>query len=242
MGHYYNAGDCKSCRGSNTSLSDDTHVVLMDFYMPPRTFYFQHAPDMRWKHSKQSAQPRKSNRPFHNTVTKDAYWKATSTGASEEEARQMGIDAVVEHVKSKAPPKAPTPRPTPELEPDLGSHLSGSATMEHGQGIPNSYFGEKRKADEEHTWRCDVNHGLGRYYLAGDKKSRPGCGSSQNGSGKNEEMGFIFRRVSLSGKKHPAYPNISLVSRTSENWSLTIKCAPKYTLSLLTRDTKQRKP
>jgi hypothetical protein len=164
----------------------------MDFYLPPRTFYFQPAPDMRWKPSKQSAQLRKSHRPCHNAVAKDAYWEATNTGASEEEARQMGVNAVVKYIKPKPSPKAPTPEPTPEPELDLGPHPNGSATMEHGQEIPDGSYWEKRKVGEKRAWRCDVNHGLGRYYLAGDKKSCPGCGSSQNGPGKHEEMDFYL--------------------------------------------------
>ncbi|KAF7682265.1 hypothetical protein GT037_001241 [Alternaria burnsii] len=192
MGHYYNAGDRKSCRGCNTALSDNVRVVLMDFYMPPRTFYFQPAQGMRWKPSKQLSQPRKCGFSSHDAVAKDAYWKAINYGASEEEAQKRGIDAVVEHIKPKPLPKAPTPEPTPESEPDLGPHPSGSTTMEHGQDIPDGYYWEKRELDEEHAWRCDVNHGLGRYYLAGDRKTCPGCGSSQKGLGKNEEMDFYL--------------------------------------------------
>jgi hypothetical protein len=192
MGHYYNAGDRKSCRGCNTSLSDNIHVVQMDFYMPWRTFYYQPAPGMPWKPSKQSAQRRKSDRPCHNAVAKDAYWAAMSTGATEEEARQMGVNAVCNYLKPKLPPKTPTPEPKPEPEPDLGPHPSGSTTVEHGQRIPNHHYWEKRKVNEEYAWRCDVNHSLGRYYLAGDKRSCPGCGSSRNGPGKRKEMDFYL--------------------------------------------------
>ncbi|RYN33645.1 hypothetical protein AA0114_g11963 [Alternaria tenuissima] len=192
MGHYYNAGDRKSCRGCNTALSDNVPVVLMDFYMPPRTFYFQPAQGMRWKPSKQLSQPRKCGFSSHDAVAKDAYWKAINCGASEEEAQKTGIDAVVEYIKPKPLPKAPTPEPTPESEPDLGPHPSNSTTMEHGQDIPDGYYWEKRKSNEEHAWRCDVNHGLGRYYLAGDRKTCPGCGSSQKGLGKHKEMDFYL--------------------------------------------------
>ncbi|KAG9191730.1 hypothetical protein G6011_10464 [Alternaria panax] len=192
MGHYYNAGDRKSCRGCNTSLTDNISIALMDFYMPSRTFFFQPAPEMCWKPSKQSTQPRKSDRPCHNSVAKDAYWAATNAGASEEEARQMGVDAVIEYIKPKPPPRAPTPEPAPEPKPNLGPHPSGSATMEHGQDIPDRHYWEQLKAEEDYAWRCDVNHGLGRYYLAGDKKSCPGCGSSRNGPGKHEEMDFYL--------------------------------------------------
>jgi hypothetical protein len=193
MGHYYNAGDRKSCRGCNTSLSDNIHVISMDFYMPPRSFYFQPAPDVRWKPSKQSSQPRKSDRPCHNAVAKDAYWEAINTGASEEEARQMAVDAVIEYIKPKPrPKKEPTPELTLEPEPNLGPHPSGSATMEHSQEIPDGCYWERRQADEKHAWRCDVNHALGRYYLAGDKKTCPGCGSCHNGVGKHGEMDFFL--------------------------------------------------
>ncbi|KAL1800784.1 hypothetical protein ACET3X_001126 [Alternaria dauci] len=194
MGHYYNAGDRKSCRGCNTTLSDNLHVTLMDFYMPSRTFYFQPARNIRWKPSKRFGQPRDSGFSCHNAVAKDAYWKAINTGASEEEARKMGIDAVFEYIKPKPPPKAPTPEPMPMPmpEPDLGPHPSGSATMEHGQDVPDGYYWEKQRPDEEHAWRCDVNHALGRYYLAGDKKSCSGCGSSQKGPGKHKEMDFYL--------------------------------------------------
>jgi hypothetical protein len=192
MGHYYNAGDRKSCRGCNTALSDNVRVVLMDFYMPPRTFYFQPAQGMRWKPSKRLSQSRKWGFSCHDAVAKDAYWKAINSGALEEEAQQIGIDAVVEYIKPKPPPKAPTPEPTTDPEPDPGPHTSGSTTMEHGQDIPDGYYWEKRKTDEEHAWRCDVNHGLGRYYLAGDKKTCPGCGSSQRSPGKHKKMDFYL--------------------------------------------------
>jgi hypothetical protein len=147
---------------------------------------------MRWKPSKQLSQPRKYGFSSHDAVAKDAYWKAINCGASEEEAQKTGIDAVVEYIKPKPLPKAPTPEPTPESEPDLGPHPSSSTTMEHGQDIPDGYYWEKRKSNEEHAWRCDVNHGLGRYYLAGDRKTCPGCGSSQKGRGKHKEMDFYL--------------------------------------------------
>ncbi|KAI4662609.1 uncharacterized protein J4E88_010878 [Alternaria novae-zelandiae] len=193
MGHYYNSGSRKNCRGCNTSLSDN-HAVEMDFYMPLRSFYHQPAPDMRWKPSKQAARIRKSDRPCHNAVAKDAYWEAVSAGATEEEARQIAVDAVVRYLRPKAPPKAPTPEttPEPEPEPDLGPHPSGSTTMEHGQEIPDCYYWKKQKADEKLAWRCDVNHGLGRYYLAGDKKTCPGCGAGRTSLGKSEDMDFYL--------------------------------------------------
>ncbi|KAI4908618.1 uncharacterized protein J4E92_010811 [Alternaria infectoria] len=193
MGHYYNSGSRKNCRGCNTSLSDN-HAVEMDFYMPLRSFYHQPAPDMRWKPSKQAARIRKSDRPCHNAVAKDAYWKAVSAGATEEEARQIAVDAVVHYLRPKPPPKALTPETTPELEPepDLGPHPSGSTTMEHGQEIPDGYYWKKQKADEKLAWRCDVNHGLGRYYLAGDKKTCPGCGAGRTSLGKSEDMDFYL--------------------------------------------------
>jgi hypothetical protein len=192
MGHYYNSGNRKNCRGCNTSLSDNIHVVQMDFYMPLMTFYYQPASNVVWKPSRPSARPRKSGRPCHNAVAKDAYWEAMSNGATEGEARQMGVDAVMNYLKPKPPRKAPTPQPTPTPEPDLGPHPSGSATMEHGQEIPDGYYWKKTKDNEEYAWRCDVNHALGRYYLAGDKKSCPGCGSCQSGMGKHEEMDFYL--------------------------------------------------
>ncbi|KAI4707274.1 hypothetical protein J4E89_008214 [Alternaria sp. Ai002NY15] len=193
MGHYYNSGNRKNCRGCNTSLSDN-HAFEMDFYMPLRSFYHQPAPDMRWKPSKQTARLRKSDRPCHNAVAKDAYWEAISAGATEEEARQIAVDAVVHYLRPKVQPKGPTPEPTPEPEPepDLGPHPSGSTTMEHGQEIPDGYYWKKQKADEKLAWRCDVNHGLGRYYLAGDKKTCPGCGTGRTSLGKSEDMDFYL--------------------------------------------------
>ncbi|KAH6872139.1 hypothetical protein BKA58DRAFT_381416 [Alternaria rosae] len=191
MGHYYNSGNRKNCRGCNTSLSDN-HAVEMDFYMPLRSFYHQLVPDMRWKPTKQAARLRKSDRPCHNAVAKDAYWEAMSTGATEEGARQIAIDAVIQYLQPKLPPKAPTPETTPEPEPNLGPHASGSNAMEHGQEIPDGYYWRKQKADEQLAWRCDVNHGLGRYYLAGNKKTCPGCGAGRTSLGKSEEMDFYL--------------------------------------------------
>ncbi|KAI4696887.1 uncharacterized protein J4E84_000010 [Alternaria hordeiaustralica] len=193
MGHYYNSGNRKNCRGCNTSLGDN-HAVEMDFYMPLRSFYHQPAPDMRWKPSKQTARLRKSDRPCHNAVAKDAYWQAVGTGATEEVARQIAVDAVVHYLRPKVRSKGPTPEPTPESEPepDLGPHPSGSTTMEHGQEIPDGYYWKKQKAGEKLAWRCDVNHGLGRYYLAGDKKTCPGCGAGRTSLGKSEDMDFYL--------------------------------------------------
>jgi hypothetical protein len=192
MGHYYNAGDRKSCRGCNTSLSDNAHIVEMDFYLPARSFHYQSAPGMKWKPNKPSGNPRKSDRPCHNAVAKDAYWTAINAGATEDEARQMGVNAVEEYLKPKPPPKEPTPEPTPEPEPDLGPHPSGSTMMEHGQELPECAYWAKEEQHEEFAWRCDVNHALGRYYLAGDKKSCPGCGSNKGGLGKHAIMDFYM--------------------------------------------------
>jgi hypothetical protein len=104
----------------------------------------------------------------------------------------MGINAVGNYLKPKLPPKTPTPEPKLEPEPDLGPHPSSSTTVEHGQMIPSRHYWKKRKANEENAWRCDVNHSLGLYYLARDKKSFPGCGLSRNGLGKCKEMDFYL--------------------------------------------------
>jgi hypothetical protein len=162
MGHYYNAGDRKNCRGCNTSLSGNPNIVQMDFYLPSRSLHYQPAPGMIWKPNKPSANPRKSDRPCHNGIAKDAYWAAINNGATGDEARQIGVNAIVEFLKPKPPPKAPTPEPTPEPEPDLGPHPSGSATMEHGQELPICAYKEKKERHEELAWRCDVNHALGK--------------------------------------------------------------------------------
>ncbi|KAF2852753.1 hypothetical protein T440DRAFT_497285 [Plenodomus tracheiphilus IPT5] len=193
MGHYYNAGDRKACRGCNTSLMDIPKVKQMDFYLPRRQFFHQPAAGMLWKPCKPSGKARKSDRPCHNSVAKDAFWAAVDGGASDNQARHFACNAVKEFLKPKPKPrKEPTPEPTPEPEPDLGPHPSGSDTMEHGQDLPECAYWKKEERHEDYAWRCDVSHALGRYYLAGDKKSCLGCGTNKGGLGRQTIMDFYL--------------------------------------------------
>lgn len=196
LGHYYNAGDRKNCPGCFTALSDNTNAKTMDFYLPSRTHYHQPNPTSSWRPSKPFGttygRARRSKHLSHNSIAKEAYWAAVAAGADTDEARTVAVDTVLEHLKPKLPPKEPTPEPTPEPEPDLGPHPSGSLTMEHGQDIPSYAFFSRRERHEEFAWRCDINHALGRYYLAGDKRSCPGCGSNKSGLGKHTIMDFYL--------------------------------------------------
>ena len=191
LGLYYNAGDRKNCPGCFTALSDNINAKVMDFYLPSRTHFYQ--PDLisRWRPSKPLRRARRSAHCSHNSIAKDAYWDAIAEGANDDEARKLAVDAVTARLAPK-PRKEPTPEPTPEPGPDLGPHPSGSSTMEHGQDLPKCAYASKRDCHEELAWRCDVNHALGRYYLAGDKRSCPGCGSNKNGSGRHLEMDFYM--------------------------------------------------
>lgn len=196
LGHYYNAGDRKNCPGCFTALSDNTSAVTMDFYLPSRTHYHQPNPTTTWRPSKPFGvtynRARRSKHLSHNSIAKEAYWAAISAGSSLDDARATATAAVLTHLAPKPPPKEPTPAPTPTPEPDPGPHPSGSATMEHGQDTPScAYFG-KRERHEEFAWRCDVNHALGRYYLAGDKRSCPGCGSNKGGLARHAVMDFYL--------------------------------------------------
>ncbi|KAF2133546.1 hypothetical protein P153DRAFT_282570 [Dothidotthia symphoricarpi CBS 119687] len=191
MGYYYNAGDRKNCAGCFTSISENPKLQMMDFYLPSRTHMFQPAPGQLWKPSKLLGKARRSTHLSHNSIAKEAYWAAISAGSDEAGARQIGVHAVEQHLRPK-PRKEPTPEPSPEPEPDLGPHPSGSATMEHGQDLPACAYFTKRHRHEERAWRCDVNHALGRYYLAGDKRSCPGCGSNKAGAGRHVEMDFYM--------------------------------------------------
>lgn len=194
MGYYYNAGDRKNCPGCFTSVNENPRLKWMDFYMPSYSHFHQPAPDVTWKPSKPVGRVRRSKHLSHNSIAKEAYWEAFNAGATEDEARQKGVEAVEEHLRPK-PPREPTPEPTPEPSPepiDLGPHPSGSATMEHGQDIPDCAYFEKQERHEEFAWRCEVNHALGRYYLAGDKRTCPGCGSNHSGVAKHTEMDFYM--------------------------------------------------
>ncbi|KAF9697088.1 hypothetical protein EKO04_004966 [Ascochyta lentis] len=193
MGHYYNAGDRKSCPGCFTTRSDNINAKVMDFYLPSRTHFHQPNPDSRWRPSKPFGRVRRCTSLSHNSIAKEAYWSAIAAGSIEEEALHIAVNAVTEHLKSKLrkePPAEPTPEPEPE--PDLGPHPSGSTAMEHGQDLPDCAYFSKREQQEELAWRCDVNHALGRYYLAGDKRTCPGCGSNKNGKGKHITMDFFL--------------------------------------------------
>lgn len=196
LGHYYNAGDRKNCPGCFTALSDNTNAKTMDFYLPSRTHYHQPNPSSLWRPSKPFGttygRARRSKHLSHNSIAKEAYWAAVAAGADTDEARTVAVDAVLEHLKPKPPPREPIPEPTPELEPDLGPHPSGSLTMEHGQDIPSCSYFSRYEHHEEFAWRCDINHALGRYYLAGDKRSCPGCGSNKGGLGKHTIMDFYL--------------------------------------------------
>jgi hypothetical protein len=191
MGHYYNAGNRKSCPGCFVNIKESSKTKHMDFYLPPSSHFFQPAPDVVYKPSKLSSKARRSKQLSHNSIAKEAYWAAIHAGASAEEARQAGVDAVEAFLLSRVP-KEPTPEPTPEPEPDLGPHPSGSTTMEHGQDLPECAYAEKTERHEEPAWRCDLNHALGRYYLAGDKRSCPGCGSNRTSESKKATMDFYM--------------------------------------------------
>ncbi|RMZ71739.1 hypothetical protein GMOD_00006883 [Pyrenophora seminiperda CCB06] len=238
LGYYYNAGDCKSCRGCNTNIRDNPKTI-MDFYLPWRTYAYQPSPDNRWKPSKPLKQARKQRTSCHNSIAKDAFWAAIDTGATRDEALHIAVNALLEWLKPKVVPKEPTPEPEPEPEPepDLGPHPSGSKTMEHDQDIPDGFYWTQRNRDEEFAWRCDVNHALGRYYLASDRKSCPGCGSSRNGLGKRETMDFylppgviVRQEAPTLSKWTPRRPNKSnKVSKTKTNQvSHNQMCAKAY--------------
>jgi hypothetical protein len=191
MGYYYNAGNRSGCPGCFTNVKDCSKTKHMDFYLPPSVYSFQPTDDFTWTPSKALAKSRRSNHLSHNSRAKIAYWEAIDAGATADEARQAGVVAVVAALQPRVPKKL-TPEPTPEPEPDLGPHPSGSSTMEHGQDIPECAYFKKRNRQEDSAWRCDVNHALGRYYLAGDKRTCPGCGSNRQGAGKHAEMDFFM--------------------------------------------------
>ena len=210
MGYYYNAGNRKNCAGCFTALSDNPRAKTMDFYIPSRTYSFQAAPDSNtpWHPSKPFSRLGRArlSSSSHNSIAKDAYWAAMWSGADADAAMVAAKDAVTQHLASKIK-KEPTPPPTPEPEPDLGPHPSGSKTMEHSQDLPvTATFTRPSDRHAEFAWRCDVNHALGRYYLAGERKCCPGCGSNKTGLGKRLEMDFylpkgVFVRQKVDGMK-----------------------------------------
>lgn len=191
LGYYYIAGDRKNCPGCFTARSDNNKAKIMDFYLPSRTHFHQHNPSHKWRPSKLHRKNRRCTTLSHNSIAKEAYWFAIASGSSEDDAYTIALGAITEHLKAKVR-REPTPEPTPESEPDLGPHPSGSATMEHGQDIPECAYFEEREQQDELTWRCDVNHALGRYYLAGDKRTCPGCGSNKSGMGKRARLDFYM--------------------------------------------------
>jgi hypothetical protein len=195
LGYYYNSGARKSCMGCFTNIKDCARNKYMDFYLPDSTYFFQPAPDIIWTPSKDPGKQRRSKTMSHNTIAKIAFWNSIRAGSTADDARRSGVDAVKASLLPK-PRKELTPEfasePTLEVEPDLGPHPSGSATMEHGQEIPECAYFDKKDRHEEPAWRCDVNHALGRYYLAGDKRTCPGCGSNRHGAGKQKDMDFYM--------------------------------------------------
>jgi hypothetical protein len=194
MGYYYNSGARKSCMGCFTHIKDCAKNKHMDFYLPDSTYFFQPATDIIWTPSKDLGKQRRSKNMSHNTIAKIAFWNSIRAGSTANDARKAGVDAIEVSLlpkPRKEPTPEPTPKPSPQPGPDFGPHPSGSVTMEHGQEIPEcAYFDEERQ--EESAWRCDVNHALGRYYLAGDKRTCPGCGSNRHGAGKQKDMDFYM--------------------------------------------------
>ncbi|KAF2019704.1 hypothetical protein BU24DRAFT_489611 [Aaosphaeria arxii CBS 175.79] len=205
LGYYYNAGDRKACPGCNTNIAKNQSAKEMDFYLPSGMYSYQDSPPTtgtKWKPSRPTGKKLKHAPQSHNGIAKLHYWKALQSGSSDHEALQIAKDAVLERLKPKLKPKSkPNPKPiptvpdfepTPEPTPDMGPHPSGSKTMEHGQGIPACHYFEKSDRHEEYAWRCDVAHALGRYYLAGDKRSCPGCGTCKSSQAKRQEMDFYM--------------------------------------------------
>jgi hypothetical protein len=192
LGYYYNAGDRRQCPGCNTNVDHNPQAKVMDFYMPSRAYFYQEAPGVVWKPLKPLANPRKCNSLSHNGFAKDVFWQAKEDGYDSDIAREMAVEALKDHLKPKPKPE-PEPSPEPEPEPaDLGPHPSGSTTMEHGQNIPGCHYFEQAEPGEQFAWRCDIAHALGRYYMAGDRKSCPGCGSNRGGAGKQATMDFYL--------------------------------------------------
>ncbi|KAF2267862.1 hypothetical protein CC78DRAFT_30525 [Lojkania enalia] len=199
LGYYYNAGDRSSCPGCYTAKTDNAHRVIMDFYMPSKTSYHQPAPaGVVWTPSKPSTKNLKSSNRSHNGIAKDAYWEAMKVSNNSERARTIAARVVEEALKPKSKPvKNPEPKPTPNIvrKPKMKAiepHPSGSNVMEHGQDIPECHYFEKKADDEEFAWRCDVSHAAGRYYMAGDVHTCPGCGSSKTGPGKKVTLDFYM--------------------------------------------------
>lgn len=211
MGAYYNSGDRKNCVGCFSSVKIDVNPKrkVMDFYLPPRSFWFHASPEQPWKVSKSSGKDRSSSSISHNSIGKDAYWSAISEGATSDEAWQKGIEAVETYLQAaamKKEKKEPALKPAPVSEPmDLDPHPSGSVVMEHGQTLPKEASFRKltRERNENKAWRCDVNHAFGRYYMAGDVKSCPGCGSSSKGFGKHFELDFFLPPETVVQQKAP---------------------------------------
>ena len=193
MGYYYNAGNRKNCVGCFTSIDHNPKLRWMDFYLPSRSHFHQPAPGVLWNPSKQYAKSRRSTHLSHNSIAKEAFWDAINTGSSADVARQRAVEAVEQFLKPKTPPREPTPEIALNPAPvDIGPHPSGSKTMEHGQDIPECAYWEKKVNGEELAWRCDLNHAFGRYYLAGNKRTCPGCGSNVSGKAKHTELDFYL--------------------------------------------------
>jgi hypothetical protein len=205
LGYYYNAGDRKNCVGCFTSVHHNPRLKWMDFYLPPKSHFHQAAPGIIWNPSKHYAKTRRSKHLSHNSIAKEAFWDAINTGANADVARRKAVEAIEAYLRPKTPPREPTPEIEPEPV-DLGPHPSGSSTMEHGQDLPQCAYWEKKERGEEFAWRCDVNHALGRYYLSGNRRSCPGCGSNKVGSAKHAEMDFYLPDGVIVRQEAPGLP------------------------------------
>ncbi|KAF2733063.1 hypothetical protein EJ04DRAFT_553632 [Polyplosphaeria fusca] len=207
MGLYFNAGDRRTCPGCNTNREKNAKKVWMSFYLPKTSWTFTSPPNHTWSPSRPTTRQLTSHTKVHNGIAKKVFWEAKDDGATEEEALRQAKDAVwllLDPPPKPEPIREPTPEPTPQPDPiDLGPHPSGSVTMEHGQEIPYSHSFTPAFDEDQFAWRCDANHALGRYYMAGDKRTCIGCGSNKGGKAKRTTMDFFLPSGSVTRQEAP---------------------------------------
>lgn len=152
--------------------------------------------------------PPSAKRPYQKKNA--AYWNKKTTALPAVGAQSTRIDSPVAEAQGKraASPLTGTERKrqrtTITISPQhrkksakvkenqpLPPHPSGSKTLEPHQILPPDAFFEEKHIDDKLVWRCHVQHALGYYYNAGDRKSCRGCNTNIS-AGMNKIMDFYM--------------------------------------------------
>ncbi|ORY17844.1 hypothetical protein BCR34DRAFT_554981 [Clohesyomyces aquaticus] len=124
--------------------------------------------------------------------------KQTQGGGKKKDGAVATNSTRLKQTKTKA-------KPTITTQPQLPLHPSGSRTLEHHQILPEDAYFEPKDSEDKPAWRCGINHALGNYYNAGDRKNCPGCYTYVGDQTKIRFMDFYL--PSMAWSRQPGAPD-----------------------------------